>query len=77
MNTIVETYSKLAEQYDDEHNRRSCWGLSADRALASIRLLDHQRVVLDVGCGTGRALEPAAGSSGSSRRTGCGPWRPA
>jgi ubiquinone/menaquinone biosynthesis C-methylase UbiE len=56
MNAIVDTYSKLAEQYDDARNLRSCWGRSADQALASIRLQNHHRVVMDVGCGTGRAL---------------------
>jgi len=56
MNAIVEAYSRLAEQYDDARNRRSCWGLSTEKALASIRLSDQDRVVADIGCGTGRAL---------------------
>jgi ubiquinone/menaquinone biosynthesis C-methylase UbiE len=55
-NPIVETYSRLAEHYDDEPNLHSCWGQAADKALASIHLKDDYRLILDVGCGTGRAL---------------------
>ncbi len=55
-NPIVETYSRLAEHYDDEPNLHSCWGQAADKALASVRLKDDYQLILDVGCGTGRAL---------------------
>jgi len=55
-NPIVETYSRLAEHYDDETNLHSCWGQAADKALGSIHIKDDCRTVLDVGCGTGRAL---------------------
>ena len=55
-NPIVETYSRLAEHYDDELNLHSCWGQAADKALGSIQLKDDYRLILDVGCGTGRAL---------------------
>lgn len=55
-NTIVETYSDLAEKYDEEANQRSCWGLAAEKALGSLRLKEDYRLVLDVGCGTGQAL---------------------
>ncbi len=68
MNAIVEAYSQLAEHYDDERNRRSCWGRSAEQTLASIRLKNGHRLVVDVGCGTGRALATLASEQGSSRR---------
>lgn len=55
-NPIVETYSRLAEHYDDEPNLHSCWGQSADKALGSIQIKNHYRFIVDVGCGTGRAL---------------------
>lgn len=55
-NPIVETYSRLAKQYDDESNTRSCWGHATEEALASICLRDEYEVVLDMGCGTGQAL---------------------
>jgi len=63
VNPIVETYSKLADQYDEDKNNRSCWGISAEKALASIRPKEHCEVVVDVGCGTGRALVHLAGQS--------------
>jgi len=56
MNPIVEKYSELAGRYDEDGNRRSCWGEAADRALASIRIEPSYRSIVDVGCGTGRAL---------------------
>ena len=55
-NPIVQTYSRLADQYDDDLNVRSCWGRAADRALASIQPPAQYHSILDVGCGTGRAL---------------------
>lgn len=55
-NPIVETYSRLAEHYDDERNVCSCWGQASDKALASIQPKHDHRLILDVGCGTGRAL---------------------
>jgi len=59
-NPIVETYSRLAEHYDDDPNLHSCWGQAADKALGSIQLKDDYRLILDVGCGTGRALTSLA-----------------
>ncbi len=62
-NPIVETYSRLAKQYDDELNMLSCWGRASGKALASITLKEEYRVVVDMGCGPGRALLHLASSS--------------
>jgi ubiquinone/menaquinone biosynthesis C-methylase UbiE len=55
-NPIVEAYSRLAREYDDDSNLKSCWGLASERAVSSVRLRDDCGVVLDIGCGTGRAM---------------------
>jgi ubiquinone/menaquinone biosynthesis C-methylase UbiE len=55
-NAIVATYSRLAQEYDDDLNVGSCWGKAADKALTSLVIKDCYNVVLDVGCGTARAL---------------------
>lgn len=60
VNPIVETYSRLAEHYDDERNFRSCWGQASEKVLASLQPRVDARLVLDVGCGTGRALATLA-----------------
>src|SRR5438132_12299823 len=56
VNPIIETYSRLAKTYDDELNQKSCWSRAAQKALASVIIKDDYQLVLDVGCGTGRAL---------------------
>lgn len=55
-NAIIETYSRLANEYDNEANVQSCWGRASEKALDSLRIKDSYQTVLDVGCGTGRAL---------------------
>ena len=54
-NTVVETYSLLADKYDDELNLQSCWGRAAHRIQNSLAIEENDQVVLDVGCGTGGA----------------------
>lgn len=61
-NPIIETYSRLAKQYDDQSNLRSCWGHAAQKALASLGLKGDYRIVVDMGCGPGRALLRLASS---------------
>lgn len=60
VNPIVETYSRLAREYDEEANFLSCWGRASERALSMIRLRDDYDVVVDMGCGTGRAIHTLA-----------------
>jgi ubiquinone/menaquinone biosynthesis C-methylase UbiE len=65
-NFIVDTYSRLAHQYDEEANFQSCWGRATEKAMAGLSLKRDWNVVLDVGCGTGRALAQLASSSSPS-----------
>ena len=51
-NPIVETYSRLAREYDEDANFLSCWGRASERALSSIHLRDDYKLVVDMGCGT-------------------------
>ncbi len=63
VNPIVETYSRLAHEYDDEANFQSCWGRASERALSSIRLLGDHHLVVDMGCGSGRAVHALAAAA--------------
>jgi ubiquinone/menaquinone biosynthesis C-methylase UbiE len=59
-NPVVETYSRLAQEYDGDMNIYSCWGKAADKAMSLIEIKDQYRSILDVGCGTGRAIAQLA-----------------
>jgi len=56
MSTVIETYSRLALEYDDPENVDSCWGLVGRHSLGLIAVEDTHKVVVDVGCGVGRDL---------------------
>ena len=60
INPIVDTYSRLAREYDEEANFLSCWGRASERALSAIRLCEDYNLVVDMGCGTGRAIHALA-----------------
>jgi ubiquinone/menaquinone biosynthesis C-methylase UbiE len=60
VNPIVETYSRLAREYDEDANFLSCWGRASERALSKICLRDDYKMVVDMGCGTGRAIHALA-----------------
>jgi ubiquinone/menaquinone biosynthesis C-methylase UbiE len=68
VNPIVETYSRLAREYDEEANFLSCWGRASERALSAIRLREDYSVVVDMGCGTGRAIHALAFTAPSHTR---------
>jgi len=59
-NPVVETYSRLAADYDGESNSRSCWAYASQQALESIVLRSEYGLVVDVGCGTGKVLAQLA-----------------
>ena len=72
-NPVVETYSRLAKQYDDETNMLSCWGRASERALGSVALKSEYKVVVDMGCGPGRALRYLGPSHPETHFTGIDP----
>src|SRR5260370_2445626 len=63
VNPIVDTYSRLAWESDQEANSLWCWGRAAKRALSAIRLREDYGVVVDMGCGPGRAVHALASAA--------------
>ena len=63
MNPVVETYSRLAREYDDPRNIESCWGRVTEYAAGFVTPREGREVVVDVGCGTGRELDRLASIS--------------
>lgn len=60
MNPVIETYSRLADEYDLPPNIDSCWGRHTRHCLEFVTLEPRHKVVADVGCGTGRELAQLA-----------------
>lgn len=55
-NTVVDTYSDLADTYDGTANARSCWGTDTERIIGLLNPRPTDRSILDVGCGAGGAI---------------------
>lgn len=53
---VIETYSRLADAYDESSNMASCWGCVTQHSLGLVTLKDSYTTVVDAGCGTGREL---------------------
>jgi ubiquinone/menaquinone biosynthesis C-methylase UbiE len=62
-NPVVETYSRLAAEYDKTENLASCWGRVTQHSLGLVTVNDAYNTVVDVGCGTGRELAQLASLS--------------
>jgi ubiquinone/menaquinone biosynthesis C-methylase UbiE len=60
VNPVIEKYSALASAYDEPGNIDSCWGRAADSALRAVTIKPSYKRVVDVGCGTGRAIAELA-----------------
>jgi len=56
MGLVIETYSRLADEYNDPQNLDSCWGAVAGYSLSLVTIEDRHKVVVDVGCGVGKEL---------------------
>jgi ubiquinone/menaquinone biosynthesis C-methylase UbiE len=72
-NPVVDAYSRLATAYDDPRNIESCWGRVTAHAATFVELQSRHRVVVDVGCGTGRTLERLASGNAAVRFLGVEP----
>ena len=55
-NPVIETYSRLASEYDSHHNVASCWGRVTQHSVGLVAVKNTHRTVVDAGCGTGREL---------------------
>ena len=62
-NPVINTYSRLADEYDEKRNLESCWGSATINAMGKITLKDRYGRVVDLGCGTGRGLADLASKS--------------
>jgi ubiquinone/menaquinone biosynthesis C-methylase UbiE len=63
MNPVVETYSRLASEYDSPKNIESCWGRVGQHSLGLVTLKERHKTVADIGCGPGRDLARLASAS--------------
>jgi len=58
MSSIIDTYSKLAQEYESPENLSSCWGKMTRHCIGMTRIKENAQLVADVGCGPG--IEMAA-----------------
>ncbi|MGZ4416792.1 MAG: class I SAM-dependent methyltransferase [Gaiellaceae bacterium] len=65
-NPVVETYSRLALEYDSAPNRASCWGSVSREVVSQLAIEATHGTVADVGCGTGRELAQLAAASAAT-----------
>jgi ubiquinone/menaquinone biosynthesis C-methylase UbiE len=56
MESIIETYSKLASAYESRENLESCWGRATQHVMGLLPQRRGNEVVVDVGCGPGIQL---------------------
>jgi ubiquinone/menaquinone biosynthesis C-methylase UbiE len=69
----VETYSKKnSAEYDDQKNREFLYGKLTVEFLQQIPFDSSDRVVLDIGCGTGLGFEVTAGEFAKRNMMGIG-----
>lgn len=54
--SIIESYSKLASQYESQENLDSLWGQVTKQTFCSLRIKDDARLIVEVGCGPGLEL---------------------
>jgi len=54
--SIIQTYSRLASQYESSENLNSLWGKITQQSMSLLRLRGTDRVVVEVGPGPGLEL---------------------
>lgn len=65
---VVNAYSRSVAEYEAEESSGSCWSLLSEELTSALRVAAHQRLIVDVGAGTGRTLEELARRWGEGRR---------
>jgi ubiquinone/menaquinone biosynthesis C-methylase UbiE len=72
-NPVVQTYSRLASEYDSANNIASCWGRVTQGSLDFVDVKSTYKTVVDVGCGTGRELAQLAARTPHTQFVGLDP----
>ncbi|MBA3858967.1 MAG: hypothetical protein C0507_18840 [Cyanobacteria bacterium PR.3.49] len=73
MSSIIETYSRLAQEYESPENLNSCWGKMTKHCVGLTRIDDNTQLAVEIGCGPGIELTELAAAHPSTNFIGIEP----